>query len=285
MKRKIIKIDDDRCTGCGLCIPNCPEGAIQLIDGKARLISDLFCDGLGACLGHCPEGAITIEEREAQAYDEPRVMENIIKAGSNTIKAHLEHLRDHGQKEFLGQAVAVLVAKGLPNPLEVRAPSPVPAPHGHGGGGCPGSRAMSFEKKAADAPVEQGTRPSQLTHWPLQLHLISPNAPQYQGCDLLLAADCTAFSLGDFHKDFLKGKSLAIGCPKLDDGQESYVEKIKAMIDEAKINTLTVMIMQVPCCSGLLRLAKEAASQAARKVPIKCIVVGLQGNILKEEWV
>jgi len=283
MKRNIIKIDDDKCTGCGLCIPNCPEGAIQLIDGKARLISDLFCDGLGACLGHCPEGAITIEEREAEAYDEPRVMENIIKAGPNTIKAHLKHLRDHGQKEFLDQAVEVLKRKGLPNPLESACP-PV-AHHGHGGGGCPGSRAMSFEKKTTEAPVEQGARPSQLTHWPVQLHLISPHAPHFQGADLLLAADCTAFSLGDFHKDYLKGKTLAIACPKLDDGQETYLEKLKALIDDAKINTLTVMIMQVPCCSGLLRLAQAAASQAARKIPIKCIVVGIQGAILKEEWV
>ena len=286
MKRKIITIDNDRCTGCGLCIPNCPEGAIQLIDGKARLISDLFCDGLGACLGHCPEGAITLEEREAAAYDEPRVMENIIKAGLNTIKAHLEHLRDHGQKEFLAQALQVLKQKGIPNPLEVAAVRPAGGHHGHGGGGgCPGSRAMSFEKPAAEAPLAQGTRPSQLTHWPIQLHLISPQAPHFQGSDLLIAADCTAFSLGDFHKDFLKGKTLVIACPKLDEGQETYVEKIKVLIDEAKINTLTVLIMQVPCCSGLLRLTKEAASQAARKVPIKCVVVGLQGTILKEEWV
>ncbi len=285
MKRKIITIDNDRCTGCGLCIPNCPEGAIQLIDGKARLISDLFCDGLGACLGHCPEGAITLEEREAAAYDEPRVMENIIKAGPNTIKAHLEHLRDHGQKEFLAQALQVLKQKKLPNPLEVATERPTGGHHGHGGGGCPGSRAMSFEKPAAEAQPEQGTRPSQLTHWPVQLHLISPQAPHFQGSDLLIAADCTAFSLGDFHKDFLKGKTLVIACPKLDEGQETYVEKIKVLIDEAKINTLTVLIMQVPCCSGLLRLAKEAASQAARKVPIKCVVVGLQGAILKEEWV
>jgi ferredoxin len=286
MKRKIITIDNDRCTGCGLCIPNCPEGAIQLIDGKARLISDLFCDGLGACLGHCPEGAITLEEREAEAYDEPRVMENIIQAGPNTIQAHLEHLRDHGQKEFLAQALQVLKQKGLPNPLETTAVRPTGGHHGHGGGGgCPGARAMSFEKPAEEAPPEQGIRPSQLTHWPVQLHLISPQAPHFQGSDLLLAADCTAFSLGDFHKNFLKGKTLVIACPKLDEGQETYVEKIKVLIDEAKINTLTVLIMQVPCCSGLLRLAKEAASEAARKVPIKCVVVGLQGTILKEEWV
>ncbi|MEI8352501.1 MAG: 4Fe-4S binding protein [bacterium] len=284
MKRKIIRIDDTACTGCGLCIPNCPEGAIQLIDGKARLISDLFCDGLGACLGTCPEGAITIEEREAEPYSEATVMKNIIKAGPNTIKAHLEHLRDHGQTEFLMQAVQVLERMGFDNPL-LQAP-PKPAGGGHGqGGGCPGSKVMSFDKPAGQPGGEQGERPSQLSHWPVQLHLISPQAPHFQGADLLLAADCTAFSLGDFHKDYLKGKTLAIACPKLDDGQETYVEKIRMLIDEARINTLTVMIMQVPCCSGLLRLAQQAASTAVRKIPIKCVVVGIQGGILKEEWV
>jgi ferredoxin len=285
MKRKIIKIDADKCTGCGLCIPNCPEGAIQMIDGKARLISDLFCDGLGACLGHCPEGAITIEEREAAAYDEPQVMENIIKAGPNTIKAHLEHLRDHGQKEFLGQAIDVLNQKGLPNPLASAVAATGQGQHGHGGGGCPGSRTMSFAKKQEEGTADAVKRPSQLGQWPVQLHLISPHAPHFQGADMLLAADCTAFAVGDFHKDYLKGKVLAIACPKLDHDQEEYVEKIRVLIDEAKINTLTVMIMQVPCCSGLLRIAQTAAKQASRKVPVKCLVVGLQGDILKEEWV
>jgi ferredoxin len=280
MKRNIIKIAEDKCTGCGLCIPNCPEGAIQLIDGKARLISDLFCDGLGACLGHCPEGAIVIEEREAAPYDEPRVMVNIVKAGANTIKAHLEHLRDHNQQEYLQQAMQYLKAHGIPNPLADAKPGPV----AHAG--CPGSRAMNFGAKAAEAgEAAAGVRPSQLTHWPVQLHLISPQAPHFQGCDLLLAADCTAYALGDFHKDYLKGKALAIACPKLDEGQEVYVEKITALIDDARINTLTVMIMQVPCCGGLLHLAKQAAAAAKRKVPLKCVVVGIQGGILKEEWV
>ena len=217
MRRKIIRIDDDKCTGCGLCIPNCHEGAIQLIDGKARLVSDVFCDGLGACLGHCPEGAITVEERDAEPYDKSRVM------GSG--------------------------------------------------------------KPVAEPPEAVGARPSRLTHWPIQLHLLSPLAPHYQGADLLLAADCTAFASGGFHQDFLKGKVVAIGCPKLDEGQEVYVEKIRMLVDDAKIKTLTVVIMQVPCCSGLLRLARQAASQAVRKAPIKCIVVGLQGDVLKEEWV
>ena len=282
MKRKIIKIDEEKCNGCGLCIPECPEGAIQIIDGKARLVSDLMCDGLGACLGHCPEDAITIEEREAEPYDERKVMENIIKAGPNTIKAHLAHLKDHGQDDFYAEAVAYLKEKNIDIPKEEEPPMAHPPM-----GGCPGSRSMAFTKEAPAAVTEtlEGERPSQLTHWPIQMHLIGPNAPQYQGADLLLAADCTAFSLGDFHKDYLKGKTLAIACPKLDEGQEIYVEKLKALIDQAKINTLTVMIMQVPCCGGLLRLAQKAAEEAERKIPVKAVVVGIQGDILKEEWV
>jgi hypothetical protein len=205
-------------------------------------------------------------------------MESIIKQGPATLKAHLAHLRDHKQDEFLRQAVEVLTQKGLANPLAAS------TPHPHGGG-CPGSRAMQFAKpESGDAPAD-GVRPSQLTHWPVQLHLISPQAPHFQGADLLLAADCTAYALGDFHKDYLKGKVLAIACPKLDSDQGIYAEKITALIDEAKINTLTVMIMQVPCCSGLLRLAQAAASQAKRKIPLKCVVVGIQGDILKNEWV
>ena len=282
MKRNIINIDEDKCTGCGLCIPNCPEGAIQILDGKARLVSDLFCDGLGACLGHCPEGAITIEEREAEPYDERKVMENIVRQGDSTIRAHVLHLHEHGEKEYLATALAVLKEKGMDNPLKTTTAGQ-PAAHG----GCPGSRAMKFAT-AETAEVtgdESGKRPSQLTHWPIQLHLMSPMAAQYQGADMLLAADCTAFSLGDFHRDYLKGKALAIACPKLDEGEDIYVEKIKSLIDDAKINTLTVMIMQVPCCGGLLRMAERAAAEATRKVPIKCMVVGIQGGILREDWV
>jgi NAD-dependent dihydropyrimidine dehydrogenase PreA subunit len=282
MKRKIINIDQEKCTGCSLCIPNCPEGAIQVIDGKARLVSDLLCDGLGACLGHCPEGAIVVEEREAEAYDERKVMLNMIKQGSNTIKAHLEHLKSHQQCEFLDVALAVLAEKGIVNPLEEKEAHMT---HNHGAhAGCPGAKSFEFNTKGESQVDETGKRPSQLSQWPIQMHLISPMAPQYQGADLLLSADCVAYSLGDFHKDWLKGKTLAIACPKLDDGQEVYVEKIKSLIDDAKINTLTVMIMEVPCCGGLMALAKQATEQASRKVPIKRIVVGIQGGILSEDW-
>lgn len=280
MKRSIIKIDEEKCTGCELCIPNCPEGAIQIIDDKARLVSDLMCDGLGACLGHCPEGAITVEEREAEPYDEKKVMENIVKAGPNTIKAHLDHLKDHGQDEIYQQAIEYLKENNIELPQE-KEKTMNHAPHS----GCPGSKTIAFAQEDAAVDTLKGSRPSQLTHWPIQMHLLSPNAPHYQGADLLLAADCVAFSMGDFHKDFLKGKTLAIACPKLDEGQEIYLEKLKALIDTAKINTLTVVIMQVPCCGGLLKLAQRAAEEADRKIPVKSIVVGLQGEILKEDWV
>lgn len=285
MKRKIIKIDDKKCTGCGLCIPNCPEGAIQLIDGKARLISDLFCDGLGACLGHCPEGAITIEEREAEPYDEKKVMENIIKQGPNVIRAHLEHLKGHGQDEYYEQAVAVLKEKGMAETFTKEGNEMKHTHEGHEG--CPGARAMTFARRGARAEGadQQGKRPSELAQWPVQLQLVSPQAPYFKGSDALIAADCVAYTVGDFHKDYLKGKSLAIACPKLDEGLEEYTERVRALIDEAGVNTITVMIMEVPCCMGLLGLVQKAAAAAKRKVPIKLMVVGLQGDILKEEWV
>lgn len=280
MKRKIIKIDEEKCNGCGLCLPNCPEGALQLIDGKVRLISDLFCDGLGACLGHCPQGAIEVVEREAEPYSEEKVMENIIQAGSNTIKAHLAHLKDHGETDYLQQAIAVLKNNNIPIPqLEEKMSEHC---------GCPGAKMIDFnsgKERGPDNGQESGKRPSQLRQWPVQLHLVPPNAPYFQGKDVVLAADCVAYAVADFHKDYLKGKSLVIACPKLDAEQDIYVEKLIAMIDKAKINTLTVMIMEVPCCSGLLQTARTAAARATRKVPIKVIVVGLQGDILKEEWV
>lgn len=278
MKRKIITIDEEKCTGCEECIPNCPEGAIQIIDGKARLISDLFCDGLGACIGTCPEEAITIEEREAEPYDEKKVMANVVTAGANTIKAHLDHLKDHGQIEFFAQAIEYLKENDIPIP----APAAKPAAHGSG---CPGSQAIAFTNEKGAQEVLAGTRPSQLSHWPIQMHLISPQAPFFKGADLLLAADCVPFAMGDFHKDYLQGKSLTITCPKLDTNQNIYLEKLKSLIDDAGINTLTVMIMQVPCCGGLLRLAEQAVAEASRKVPVTAIVVSLQGGVLKEQWV
>lgn len=275
MKRKIITIDEKKCTGCGNCIPACPEGAIQIIDGKARLISDLFCDGLGACIGNCPEGAITIEEREAEPYNERKTMENIVKQGDNVIKAHIEHLRAHNEEKYLKEALDFLKEKGYDmNEFDKRDKA-----HSHlHSGGCPGSRNIIFDKK--DASEYKGEIPSYLKHWPIQLHLISPLASQYQNADVILVADCVAYAFGDFHRKFLSGKSIAIACPKLDEGKEIYIEKIRALIDEANIKSLTVIIMQVPCCSGLLKLTQEANSKAKRKIEIECVVIGIDGRLL-----
>ncbi|NLE01593.1 MAG: 4Fe-4S binding protein, partial [Fibrobacter sp.] len=173
MLRKIIEIDEEKCTGCSLCIPNCPEGAIQIIDGKARLVSDLMCDGLGACLGHCPEGAITVIEREAEEYDETKVMANIVKQGKNTIAAHLKHLKDHGEELYYKQAVDFLNANNIEVPQLTSATN-----ENIHFGGCPGSRSMTFQKvEKEDSETATGTRHSELKHWPIQMHLLSPNAP------------------------------------------------------------------------------------------------------------
>ncbi|POQ99195.1 4Fe-4S ferredoxin [Alkalispirochaeta sphaeroplastigenens] len=295
MVREIIEIDEDLCVGCGNCVPNCHQGALQIIDGKARLISDLMCEGIGACVGHCPTGAMTIEKREAEPYDETRVMDKITAGGPGVIRAHLEHLRQHGQDEYLQHARAYLAERKIPDPLEE---SPSPAGNAppletvahHHGGGCPGAAARRLrspggDQQGRDESSNHPARSSELRQWPLQLHLLNPAAPYLRGADLLLAADCTAYAAGDFHGDFLKGKALAIACPKLDQGQESYLEKLLRMIDESRINTLTVLIMEVPCCSGLLALARTATSQAKRRVPVKAIILSLEGEIQSEEWI
>lgn len=278
-KRKIIKINEEMCNGCGLCIPNCPEGALQIIDGKARLISDIFCDGLGACIGHCPQGAITTEEREATPYNETKVMENIIKAGKNTIIAHLKHLQDHNEIGYLNEALEILQQKGIQVDFEKKThASPTAC-------SCPGAKMMDFSKETKKVTDESGKRISHLRQWPVQLHLVPPNAPYFQNNEVLLVADCVGYALADFHKDYLQNKSLAIACPKLDSNTDVYIEKIKQLIDDAQIKTLIVMTMQVPCCSGLLALAKKAASNAQRKIPLQHIMIGIKGEILKKETI
>ncbi|MFB3901819.1 MAG: ATP-binding protein [Acidobacteriota bacterium] len=269
MRRKIIRIDEDQCTGCGDCIPNCPEGAIQIIDSKARLISDLFCDGLGACLGHCPEGAIHVEEREAEPYDEARVMLNVIKQGPNVVRAHLEHLREHGETELLRQALAVLEKQGKKPPLPVSS-------------GCPGRQTLTLQPPAGQKALGSEEMPSQLTHWPVQLHLISPRAPHFLRSDFLLAADCVAYAVGDFHRKYLAGHTLAIACPKLDGGQEVYGARLRALIDESEVRSVTVLIMEVPCCMGLFRMVQQAASESVRKAPVHCKIVSVRGEVLRE---
>ena len=288
MKRTIIQIDEDKCTGCALCVSGCHEGALQIIDNKARMISDLFCDGLGACIGECPEGAIELEEREAEPYNETLVMERISPKGQATVLAHLKHLKDHNEMVYLKEGLEYIKNNNLKIDVSSLKENKMNhEEHQHGGGGCPGSRAMDF-RTPAQVETNNGTAtevPSHLRQWPVQLHLLNPMAGYIKGSDLVLAADCVAFSYGNFHNDFLKGKSLAIACPKLDSNKEIYIEKLSAMIDEAKINTLTVIIMEVPCCGGLLGIAKSAVTASARKIPIKQIVIGIQGEVLSEEWV
>jgi len=294
MIREIVKIDEEKCNGCGLCVPNCHEGALQIIDGKAVLISDLLCDGLGACVGHCPVGAITIEKREAEPYDEVKVMQEMVKKGKNVVVAHLKHLKEHNELQYLQQGMAYLmrVSSTLPYSVEeVRsevlgeASSATVAKHAvHHGGGCPGSRTVTFgsagKSVAANVAVD-----SALSHWPIQLHLINPAASHFQQCDLLVAADCTAFALGNFHTRYLAGKKLVIACPKLDTNKDIYLQKIIHLVEQARLNTITVMIMEVPCCSGLLQLVQNAVANARRKVPVKAIVVSIQGDVLEEQWV
>jgi NAD-dependent dihydropyrimidine dehydrogenase PreA subunit len=276
MRRKIISIDQEKCNGCGLCVSDCPEGALQIIEGKARLVGDLLCDGLGACLKTCPENAISVEERDAEPYDEIKVLENMIPQGSGVIRAHLKHLKDHSQTEFLQQALSHLRRHEIPVDLPPDAPNARPA-MGH----CPGSQSRAFSSSGSEEQDKQ-SRPSRLTHWPIQLHLISPSAPHYRKSDLLISADCVAYAHADFHKDYLKDRTLAIACPKLDSRQELYMEKLTALIDQAELKSILVMIMQVPCCNGLLRLVVEAAGRATRKVPVTCLTMGLQGEVLRE---
>ncbi|MFO8021365.1 MAG: 4Fe-4S dicluster domain-containing protein [Perlabentimonas sp.] len=307
MKRDIITIDRDKCNGCGLCVSGCHEGALQMIDGKAVLISDLMCDGLGACIGDCPVGAITVEHREAEPYDEVLTISKMVENGKNTVIAHLKHLKDYNEKVFLRQGVEWLLANQEKLNFKVDevlsevhnhqsknskavTTQPEANTHAHAhhhGGGCPGSMARSFGGGTAVATPDAGmvSGKSELTQWPVQLHLINPNSGQFQGSNLLLAADCVAFSLGNFHSDYLKGKTLAIACPKLDSNKEVYIEKLTALIDNAQVDTITVMKMEVPCCGGLLQMAKMAMENASRKVPIKLITVGIQGEIMENSWV
>jgi len=303
MKRQIVEIDEELCNGCGICIPNCQEGALQIIDDKARLISDLFCDGLGACIGHCPEGAITIVEREAEPYNERKVMELIMPKGRNTILAHLNHLRDHNEIDFLNVAIQYLKEKnidmseegfqlnrpamaGFPDKIiQTGIEKPEPAACG-----CMGSVAMDFsiDEEQVNEAVKQGSDPldvpSELKQWPVQLHLLNPQASYFRETDVVLTADCVPFAMGNFHARFLKGNSLAIACPKLDSNKESYIQKLASMIADSKINSLSVIMMEVPCCGGLLAMAEAARQQAGRNVPIKRIIVGIKGDVLEEDW-
>lgn len=277
MIRKVITIDEDKCTGCGLCIPDCPEGAIQIIAGKARLIGDLFCDGLGACIGTCPEDAITIEQREAEPYDELTVMENIVKSGPGTVKAHLEHLRDHRQTDFLNQAIMFLKTRGMEVPIDEAPVAPCQElPHA-----CPGMKTMDFRdgvEEPTAAKVASGR--SELRQWPVQLQLLSPHAPYFKDADLLITADCVPFAQPDFHDRFLKDKILIILCPKLDNVGDHYIEKLTEIFKINNIKSITAVHMEVPCCFGLTRLIEEAVRKSGKDIPVEDVTISIRGEVI-----
>lgn len=242
--RKIVQIDEEKCTGCGLCIPNCAEGALQIVDGKAKLITDKFCDGLGACLGHCPEDAIRIIEREAEEFDE------------KAVEVHL-----HKQKET------------------AHAPQPKFQPEF---AGCPSSRVLQFQASRPSVDSgPKGSAVSQLTQWPVQLKLVPIEAPYFQDADLLIAADCVPFAYPDFHEDFLKGKAVVVGCPKLDDIQ-LYREKLTAIFKANPIKSVTVPFMEVPCCFGLVKVTEDAIEASGKQIPLKKVRIGIRGEIKPE---
>lgn len=256
MKRRIIKIDREKCDGCGLCVPACHEGAIEIIDGKATLVKDAYCDGLGDCLGECPQGAISFETREADPYDEAAV------------KVRMERRRTTG-----GDAAGAAELPKL-------------------GGGCPGLAAFSFDDNAEDEqdknsnnPVprssENHTAASELRQWPVQLKLVPVKAPYWDQADLLVAADCVPTAYADFHGQLLRDRRLVIACPKLDD-TASYTEKLADILAGNDIRSVTVAIMEVPCCGGLDRMVRQAMTLSGRDIAVKTVTVGVCGKLAAE---
>ncbi len=250
MKRKIIIIDEDLCDGCGDCVVACAEGAIEIIEGKAKLVKEQYCDGFGDCLGECPTGALRIEEADADAFDPD---------------ATRQHLLDSQGP----QAVERMEKAAARHATQTTTPTAQPK------AGCPGARAAEFDAATSTAT---GQVPSQLTHWPIQMRLISPDAPVLKNADLLLAADCTAFAYGDFHRKLLAGKAIIIGCPKLDE-TEPYLEKLTAIIKNNDLKSLTVAHMEVPCCHGLAHLAQQALERAASKLELQTVILSIRGDI------
>jgi NAD-dependent dihydropyrimidine dehydrogenase PreA subunit len=245
MLRKIVKIDPDKCNGCGDCVPSCAEGAITIINGKAVLAAENLCDGLGACLGECPMDAITVEEREADEFDEAAVEKH-------------------------------LAAQGKPAPIH--APKTSSSAHQHAGGGCPGSRAMSFAPPQAVASAPAGSQQSQLAQWPVQLHLVSTTAPYFQGTDLLITADCVPVAYAGYHEDFLKGKAVVMGCPKLDDNN-FYQQKLTELFSKSDVKSITVLKMEVPCCGGIAVAARQALAASGKQIPYHEVTIGIKGDI------
>ena len=259
MKRKIVQIDETKCDGCGLCVPSCAEGAIRIVDGKARLVADIYCDGLGACLGECPQDAITLIEREANAFDEEAVRQQ-----ADRMKAEETH----------PASLAPMAPSACPGSMARSLPI---APHSsQPAGNTPGQSPPIETSPIATLPSET---PSQLGNWPVQLHLVQPGAPFLQEADLLLVADCVPFALADFHERFLRRRPVIIGCPKLDDAN-FYVEKLAAILTASNVKSLSVIHMEVPCCTGLLRIAEAACQVSGKNIPLKDVTVSIRGRVV-----
>lgn len=279
MERDIITIEEELCTGCGQCVPGCPEGALQIIDGKARLVSDLFCDGLGACIGECPENAIKVEKREAEPYEEKKVMANVASHGEATILAHLNHLKEHGETGFLEIALDYLKKNNLSIPAGFEQEN-ISETEQVMACGCPGTMAREIRHGERTGDEDSSVRiKSELTQWPVQLHLINPDAPYLKDADLLIAADCVPFSYGNFHRDFLKGRKLIIFCPKLDTGIDVYIEKLKRIFQGRNIRSVQLIHMEVPCCFGVGRIVEKAMREAGVEIPVTDITVLINGEI------
>jgi len=303
MKRKIISIDEKKCTGCGQCIPDCPEGALQLIEGKARLVSDLSCDGLGACIGTCPEGAISVVEREAAPYDERAVIATIARQGQPVVKAHLEHLSTHGEIAYYDQAVEYLVengilipehtpperknvppATGTARPVAGRTGEGIchPEPHAaHPFAGCPGAAARSITPHPPGSGEQfPATTASELRQWPVQLALLNPRAQYFENADLLVSADCAPFAYPGFHTALLKGRILIIFCPKLDADMEGYIDKLAEIFRLHTIKSITIARMEVPCCGGIRYVVDKALAKAGKQIPVTEKIVNIQGDLI-----
>lgn len=266
MLRKIIRIDEEKCNGCGICTHACHEGAIDLVDGKAKLVREHFCDGLGDCLPNCPTGAITFEEREAPAYDDDAVKREQAKTREAVREMTMEEIM---KIEDVNERRKHMLAKTAEK-------------HGmHHAGGCPGSKTMTFRhEKGADGPTPgpSARGVSRLQQWPCQIKLVPTRAPFFDGAKLLIAADCSAYAYANMHEDFMRGKVTVIGCPKLDD--IDYSEKLTTIIRENDIREVTIVRMEVPCCGGLEMAAKKALQASGKFIPWQVITISRDGRIL-----